>query len=231
MTPRVPKAVWLIGGLGWLLFVAGLVSFAFLYLRHGGSSIPKVRWHSRWGRPRWVTFRDPEGQFLIDYPSDWDMSAPFERFTRHPIGGLIAADTMALRHAGPTGLLVIIRYAAPQAIPTGDWLRMTRSDGALKDIFGETILSREAVRLADHEALRVVAQGRVADKLYRLESWFVPDGASAYRLTLGAPTTEFDLAAPTLHRIVSTFRFTAAPGRPVRHSAQRRGGSLQGWTG
>jgi hypothetical protein len=209
MSRRVPKGVWLIGGLGWLIFAAGILSFAFLYLRHGGSTVPKVRWRSSWGRPRWVTFRDPEGLFLIDYPSDWDMSAPFERFTRHPIGGVLATDTMALRHAYPTGLLVIIRYAAPQPISTGDWLRKTRSDGALKDIFGEKILSRESVHLAGHEALRVVAQGRVVDKPYRLESWFVPDGANAYRLTLGAPTTEFALAAPTLHRIAASFRFKA----------------------
>src|SRR6266851_2135806 len=157
MSRRAPKAVWLIGGLGWLIFAAGLLAFAFLYLRHGGSTVPKVRWHSSWGRPRWVTFRDPEGQFLLDYPSDWDMSAPFERFTRHRIGAVIAADTMALRHAYPAGLLVIIRYAAPQAIPAAGWLEMTRSDGALKDIFGEKILSRGPAHMASKEALQVVA--------------------------------------------------------------------------
>ena len=107
--PRTPR--W-ITGLGWLIFAAGLLSFAFLFFRHGGSSVPRVRWRTRWGRPRWVTFRDPLGRFLIDHPSDWDESAPFERFTRHPLGDLIAADTVALRHARPTGLVVVIRYTA-----------------------------------------------------------------------------------------------------------------------
>jgi hypothetical protein len=216
MSGRVPKAIWLIAGLGWLIFAAGILSFVFLYFRHGGTNVPKVRWRSRWGRPHWVTFQDPEGQFLIDYPSDWDMSAPFERFTRHRIGTLIALDTMALRHAYPTGLMVIIRYVAPRPLSTAEWLKLTRPDGPLQDVFGEKILSREPAHAADHEALQVVAQGMVTDKLYRLESWFVPDGANAYRLTIGAPTKEFALAAATLHRIISTFRFTVGGRRISR---------------
>ena len=224
MLRSAPRAVWLVAGLGWLIFAAGLLAFAFLYLRHGGSTVPKVRWRSRWGwgQPRWVTFQDPEGQFLLDYPSDWDMSAPFERFTRHPIGRLIAADTMALRHAHPTGLLVVIRYAAPQAMPAVEWLKLTRPDGPLKDVFGEKIQSRHAARLADRQALQVVAEGMVVDKLYRLESWFVPDGASAYRITIGAPTTEFALTAPTLRRIVTSFRFKAVSNQRSAISNQLR---------
>jgi hypothetical protein len=231
MSRGVSKALWWIAGLGWLIFAAGILSFAFLYLRHAGSSVPKVRWRSRWGRPHWVTFQDPEGQFLINYPSDWEMSAPFERFTRHPIGNLIAADTMALRHADPTGLLVIIRYVAPRPLPSADWLKLAQPDGPLKDIFGEKIFSRKPARMAGHSVLQVVAQGMVTDKLYRLESWFIPDGADAYRLTIGAPTTEFAVAAPTLHRIVSTFRFTVGGRRisGVQHGdTEDHGGSRSG---
>src|SRR5439155_945930 len=82
---------------------------------HAATTVPKVRWRSRWGQPRWLAFRDPLGQFLIDYPSDWDMSAPFERFTRHRIGNLVAVDTVAFRHAYPTGLVVVISYTAPRS--------------------------------------------------------------------------------------------------------------------
>lgn len=210
MSRSAPKAVRVVTGLGWLVFAAGLLSFVFLYLRHSGSDIPRVKWKSRWSwsRPHSVTFQDPEGRFLLDYPSDWDMSAPFERFTRHRVGSLVALDTMALRHADPTGLLVVIRYVSPRSMPASEWLKLTRPPGPLADVFGEQILSRSAAPVAGRQALHINAQGMVTEVLYRLESDLIPDGATAYRLTIGAPSTKFSAAAPALHRIVSTFRFT-----------------------
>jgi hypothetical protein len=213
MDHRVPRSVWWVAGLGWLLFAAGILSFIFVYLRHGGSTVPNVRWRSRWGQPHRVTFQDPEGKFRLDYPSDWDASAPFERFTRHRVGSLVAVDTVALRHAHPTGLAVVIRYVAPGALSTADWLKLTRPGGPLSDAFGEKITSRHPARLADHEALHVVAEGVVVDQPYRLESWLIPAGAAAYRLTIGAPTTD-QAAAPILHRIAASFRLTT-PGAKV----------------
>jgi hypothetical protein len=210
-TPATPRKRRLTVWLGWLCIAVGLLAAVFLFLRHGGSSVPKVRWRSHWGQPRWVTFRDPEGLFLIDHPSNWDVSAPFARFTRRPIGELIAVDTVAMRYTKPASLLVIIRYAAPKAMPVDQWLERARPDGPLKDAFGEKILSRQPTRLAGVRALKVVAEGPVVGRPYRLESWFVPARENAYRITIGAPTTTFDQAEPALRKIVNSFRFT-----PVR---------------
>jgi hypothetical protein len=211
MERRVPRYVWLVAGAGWLLFAAGILSFIFVYLRHSGSNVPKVRWHSRWGQPRWITFRDPEGKFLMDYPSDWDMSAPFERFTRHRVGSLVALDTVALRHANPTGLAVIIRYVAPRALSTSDWLNLTQPAGPLSDVFGERIIARAVGRRAGREALHVTAEGVVADQPYRLESWLIPDGNQTYRITIAAPPSDYTAAAPILKRIAESFHLTSGP--------------------
>lgn len=222
MTRGAPKGLLIVAGLGWLIFAAGVVSFIFLYFKHGATNVPKVHWSSHWAwtRPDLETFRDPEGRFLLDYPSDWDMSAPFERFTRHRVGDLVALDTMALRHVNPTGILVIIRYVAPRPQPAKEWLKLTQAKGILADAFGDTLLSRTPTHRAGHQALQVTGTGMVADTRYRLESEFIPDGANAYRLTLGAPVTEFAAAAPALRRIASSFRFIPsarrAPGtRPI----------------
>ena len=205
--PRsTPRSLRFIVGMGWLMFGAGLLSFIFLFQRHGGTSVPRVRWRSRWGQPHQVTFRDPLAQFSIDHPSDWDESAPFERFTHHKVGDLVAADTVALRHADPTGLVVVIRYTAPKPLSHAEWLKRTRPGGPLGDVFGEKILARVSSRLADHEALKVVAEGTEVDKTYRFESWLVPVGNTAFRLTIGSPVTEFARAEPTFRRIVASFR-------------------------
>jgi hypothetical protein len=210
MSRNVPRSLRWIAGLGWLLFGAGILSFIFVYLRYGGSSGPRARWRSRWGTPRWVTFRDPLGQFLIDHPSDWDESAPFERFTRHRVGDLVAADTLALRHAHPTGLLVVIRYVAPRALTNAEWLNRTRPGGPLGDVFGEHILARGPAHLAGRSALHVTAEGMVTDRLYHLESWFLPNGGTAFRVTTGSPPADLAAAGPILGRIVSSFRLTPA---------------------
>ena len=64
MAGGLPRSLRLVVWLGWLIFALGLLAASFLYLRHGGSSVPKVRWRSRWGQPRWVTFKDPLGNAL-----------------------------------------------------------------------------------------------------------------------------------------------------------------------
>src|SRR2546423_15287042 len=132
MAHSAPRSFRFVVWLGWLIFGAGLLSTVALYLRHGATTVPKVRWRSRWGQPRWLAFRDPLGQFLIDYPSDWDMSAPFERFTRHRIGELVAVDTVAFRHAYPTGVVVVISYTAPRSFSASEWLNQTRPAAPLK---------------------------------------------------------------------------------------------------
>src|SRR5689334_3291197 len=107
MTPApLPRSLRLVRVLGWLAFGAGLLLFCALFLRFGTSSVPKARWSSRWGQPHWITTRDPGGQFRIDYPSNWDLSTPFDRFTRHRIGRMVAVDTMAIRRGKPVGMLV-----------------------------------------------------------------------------------------------------------------------------
>ena len=119
---------------------------------------------------------------------------------------VVAADTVALRHADPTGLVVVIRYTAPKPLSHAEWLKRTRPGGPLGDVFGEKILARVSSRLADHEALKVVAEGTEVDKTYRFESWLVPVGNTAFRLTIGSPVTEFARAEPTFRRIVASFR-------------------------
>src|SRR6187200_2124193 len=94
--------------LGWVSFGLGIVMFVLLFFRFGGSNVPKTRWRSQWGQPRWVTAREPGGQFLLDHPSDWDLSTPFERFTRRRLGSLFAVETLALRRGEPIGLFVVI---------------------------------------------------------------------------------------------------------------------------
>jgi hypothetical protein len=211
MTPGPPRSLRWIVGMGWIMFAAGILSFIFLFLRHDATTVPRVRWRTSWGRPRWVTFRDPLGRFSVDHPSDWDESAPFERFTRRRVGDLVAADTLALRHARPNGLVVIIRYVAPTTLSDAEWYRRTRPGGPLGDVFGEKILSRGKAPFAGREALHVTGEGRVTDKPYRFESWFVPAGGMAFRLTTGAPPADLAEAQPTLNRIVSSFRLTQPP--------------------
>jgi hypothetical protein len=214
MAHGLPRSLRLVVWLGWLVFALGLLAAAFLYLRHGGSSVPKVRWRSRWGQPHWVVFRDPLGQFVINHPSDWDESAPFERFTQKPIGNLIAADTVAIRHGRPVGLLVIIRYTAPQAMPPEQWLKLARPDGLLKDQFGAKIVSREPVQFAGRKALKVVAEDSVKGETYRFESWFVPNSTNALRITIAAPAKSFIEVEPTMRRMVASFRFTGEKPPP-----------------
>jgi hypothetical protein len=214
MARGIPRSLRLTVLLGWLIFVLGLLAFAFLYLRHGGSSVPKARWRSSWGQPHWVTFRDPLGQFVISHPSDWDESAPFERFTQRTIGSLMATDTVAIRHGRPVGLLVIIRYAAPQAMAPDQWLKLTRTDGPLKDEFGVKMLAREPVQFAGTKALKVVAEDTVKAETYRFESWFVPNGANALRITITAPANSFGEVEPRLRRMVASFRFKGEKPKP-----------------
>jgi hypothetical protein len=203
--------------LGWLSFGAGLLITVLLFFRHGASNVPKARWRSRWGQPHWVTTRDPQGQFLIDYPSDWDLSTPFERFTRHRIGEYFAMDTLALRRGKPTGLLVVIRYVASGPKTAGAWFKETRRRGALADVFGAKVLEREPGQFAGVEGLHVVAEDRIADVDYRLVSWFLPAGDTALRITGAVPIKELAQVEATLQRIIASFRLidgkTAREGR------------------
>ncbi len=196
-----------IARLGWLCFGVGILAFIYLFLRYGTSSIPKTRWRSQWGQPHWVTFRDPAGKFLIDHSSDWDESAPFERFTRHQVGDLMAMDTVAIRRGKPIGLLILIRYVAPAARPPAEWLRQTRLNQALKHEFGLGVRTRDPGVLGGVAGLHMAGEDMVADVRYHLESWFIPAGVNAYRLTIAAPQTDFPRVEPILRRMVASFRF------------------------
>jgi hypothetical protein len=207
-------------GLGWVTFGTGIVIFALLFLRFGGSSAPKAKWRRSWGQPRWVTTRDPQGKFLIDYPTDWDLSTPFERFTRHRVGSLVAMDTLALRRGDPIGLLVVLRYVAPAAKSRAEWLKETGPDGALKGAFGAKLLLRKQGQLAGVDGLHFIAEDRVADSIYHLESWFLPAGDTAYRVTAAAPREQFAAVEPMLRRMISSLRFVdgKAPGQSAARS-------------
>jgi hypothetical protein len=207
--------------MGWLSFGAGLLITVLLFLRHGGSSVPKARWRSRWGQPRWVTARDPQQLFLIDYPSNWDLSMPFERFTKHRVGEYFAMDTMAIRRGKPNGMLVIIRYVASGPKSPDAWFKETRPRGALADFFGARLLERKRGRFAGVEGLHVIAEDRITDQDYRLESWFLPAGDMAYRVTGAAPLKELAEVEPVLQRMLASFRFIddkKGPERPLRSS-------------
>jgi hypothetical protein len=199
--------------LGWVSFGLGIVMFVLLFFHFSGGGVPKTRWRSRWGQPRWVTARDPAGQFLLDHPSDWDLSTPFERFTKRRLGSVIAVETLALRRGDPIGLFYIISYVAPTTRTAQEWLKEARSGGTLKEQFGARVLTQEPGKLAGVQGLRVIAEDRVRDKTYRFESWFLPAGDTAYRLTGAAPADQFAVVKPKLDRIVASFRFV--PGKTV----------------
>jgi hypothetical protein len=210
-----------IRALGWVSFGLGIVFFVLLFFRFGGSNVPKTRWRSQWGQPHWVTGREPGGQFLLDYPSDWDLSTPFERFTRRRLGSLFAVETLALRRGDPIGLFVVIRYVAPKSRTPEEWLKETRPGGVLAEQFGAHILSQTSGQLAGIQGLRVIAEDKVREETYRFESWFLPDGESAYRLTSAAPAARYEAVDKTLDRIVASFRFVPHRSRPAVASGER----------
>jgi hypothetical protein len=208
MLRRTARTGRLLNWIGWLCFAAGVLAFIFLYFRYGATSIPKVRWRSRWGQPRRMTFRDPQGKFEIDHLSNWDVSAPFERFTRHRVGNLVRVDTVAIRRGKPIGILIILRYIAPARKSREEWLQEIRPGGSLAQEFGAKLRWRKPAELGSVPAEQVVAEDTVADTPYYLESWFLPAGAEAYRLTITAPGDQFHQVEPELRRMVASFRLT-----------------------